>query len=302
MLDLRRLDVFRVVAEEGSFTSAATRLNMTQSAVSQQIGGLERDVGSQLLERLARGVRLTSEGLFLLARARQLLRDARALERDMAERLEAPKSVNLGVFTTAGANLIPTVVRAFKDKYPTSQLILHAFQHEDLAQALLAGQIDVGLTWDYDFLRRPIDGIEYHHLLTDPLHVLFPLNHTLAEGHEPVRLASLAEEPWVVRVHRIPAYERAFETMCQIAGFQPRIAFRAEDYQSVQGLVAADVGLGLVPRLSLIAQRPDIVARPIMEPSFARLIGAATLSTHRERPLVQRLLDLLLSLWKADAA
>ncbi len=174
--------------------------------------------------------------------------------------------------------------------------MLHASQPDDLEAELAAGLIDVGLTWDYDFLARPMGALHRQHLLDDPLCLLLPPAHPLAHEAGPLRLADVADEPWVVRGHRAP-YQDAFETMCRIAGFEPHVVFRTEDYQSVQGLVAANVGLAVAPRLSMTAQRPDIVIRPLHKPVFMRRIDAVVLPESRGNPLARELLELLEEVW-----
>jgi len=304
MLDTRRLEIYCAVAEEGSFTAAASRLHLTQSAVSQQVATLERDIELPLLERVPRGVRLTLAGRFLARRAQAVLRDLASLEQELRHLAKPPKRVRLGVFATAGAHLVPILVMRYRQRFPDTQLVLHASQPEDLAAELESGEIDVGITWDYDFLMRPVGEIHRQHLLADPLCLLLPRDHPLA-GRDGLRLADLADQPWVVRTHKSTRYEDAFEVMCRIAGFEPRVVFRTEDYQSVQGLVAANVGLAVAPRLSLRAQRPDIVARELRDPGFARRIDALALPGYPNNPPARQLLELLHELqashgWSAD--
>ncbi|HWV39991.1 LysR family transcriptional regulator [Pseudorhodoplanes sp.] len=292
MLDAKRLRIFCAVAAEGSFTAAANRLHLTQSAVSQQIAILEREVGIPLVERLPRGVGLTEVGKVLAERGQSLLREIAALEQELHRVADPPTRVTLGVFSTAGAHLVPIVVQKYRERFPDTQLILHASQPEDLEAKLAEGLIDVGLTWDYDFLARPMGALHRRHLLNDPLCLLLPRSHPLASGLEPLRLAEVAHEPWIVRGHR-PPYRDAFEVMCRIAGFEPDVVFHTEDYQSAQGLVAAGVGLAVVPRLSMTAQRPDIVLRPIHEPAFARRIEAVVLPHTGRNQRAEQLLSLL---------
>jgi DNA-binding transcriptional LysR family regulator len=206
----------------------------------------------------------------------------------------------LGVFATAGAHLVPNLVQKYRQRYPETQLVLRASQPENLAAELAAGEIDVGMTWDYDFLMRPGGGLHRQHLLTDPICLLLPVDHPLAAETGPLQLADLGDEAWVVRTHRSPRYEDAFEVMCGIAGFEPNIVFRTEDYQSVQGLVAAHVGLAVAPRLSLRALRPDVAVRTIHHPTFVRRIDAVTLPASHGDPLARQLLELLGELWATE--
>ena len=292
MLDARRLRIFSAVAEEGSFTAAADRLYLSQSAVSQQMAIFEREVGVPLMDRVPRGIRLTPAGRLLAERAKTLLTMMSGIEQELHRLADRPPQVRLGAFPTAGAHLIPLAVKAFRQRYPDAQIAISAVHSGDVASQLRDGEIHVGLVWDYDFALRPEDdGLRRVPLLDDPLRVVLPLGHPRAEESE-LALRDLAEEPWVVRGHREP-YAEAFEAMCRTAGFEPHVVFRTDDYQSAQGLVAAGIGLSLVPELSLAAQRPDVVTRPLATPRFARRIAAVTLPEANRDPTVVQLLQLL---------
>jgi DNA-binding transcriptional LysR family regulator len=280
VLDARRLRIYSAVAEEGSFTAAADRLYLSQSAVSQQMAILEREVCVPLMERVPRGIRLTPAGELLAERAKSVLSMMASIEQELQRLVDRPAQVRLGAFPTAGAHLIPLAVKAYRQRHPDAQIVISPAHAGDVAAQLRDGEIHVGLLWDYDFAPRPDDeGVQRLHLLNDPLRVVLPVGHPLIERSE-LTLLDLAEEPWVVRSHRAP-YADAFEAMCRTAGFEPDIVFRTDDYQSVQGLVAAGIGAGLVPELSLAAQRPDVVARPLAAPRFSRRIAAVTLQVLR---------------------
>jgi DNA-binding transcriptional LysR family regulator len=302
MLDVRRREIFCAVAEEGSFTAAAACLHLTQSAVSQQVAILERDIGARLMERVSRGIKVTPVGRALAERARLLLRDVAGLEQELRRMVISPTQVKLGVFATAGAHLVPMVVGKFRQRHPHSQLVLCASQPEDMASELANGTIDIGLTWDYDFLPRPRANLARGRVLIDPMCLVLPRDHPLAAECEPISLGELAGELWVVRGHTSPQFDDAFPVMCRIAGFEPNIVFRTEDYQSVQGLVAAGIGIAVLPRLSLAALRSDIVVRPIDRPTFARRIDAIMLPDAGDTPLVRQVLALLDELWIESSA
>ncbi len=295
MLDARRLRIFAVVAEEGSFTAAAERLYLSQSAVSQQMAVLERETGLPLLERVPRGIRLTDAGAVLADRARALLAEMASVERELHRLAGAPAQVRLGAFPTAGAHLIPLTVMAHRRRHPDSSLVLSAVHAADVAAGLRDGGIHVGLVWDYDVVPHRVEaeaGLHRIPLLDDPLRIVLPREHPAASSTSPLTLASLAQEPWVARAHR-PPYGQALEALCATAGFEPHIAFRADDYQSVQGLVAAGIGIGLVPDLSLVATRPDVVIRSLAAPGLSRRIAAMVLPEARALPAVVQLVAVL---------
>lgn len=305
MLDTRRLRVLCVVAQEGSFTAAADRLYLTQSAVSQQMAILEREVGLALLERLPRGVRLTPAGQLLTDRARALLVQLSGIEEELHRLVDGPRQVRLGTFSTAGLDLLPALVQRYRQRHEGNRLVVVPTQPNEVVALLRDRTVDVAVVWDYAFAPVSHEDLPYEHLQDDPLRLLVPRGHPLSTGRgdvgsaldTAVDLHDLASEGWVVRRHRAP-YEEAFATMCRIAGFEPDIVFTTDDYPSVQGLVAAGVGVGVVPEMSLTAQHGDVVAVPLTNPAFSRRIGALTLRDGRRDPAVVQLLEAL----RVDAA
>lgn len=292
MLDLRRLRIFAAVAEGGSFTAAASALYLSQPAVSQQMAILEREAGVPLLERVPRGIRLTEAGKLLADRTAKLLAEISEIEDELAAFGAAPREVVLGAFPTAGADLVPLAIRAYREGHPDVRLVIAPAHANDVVAQLHSSRISVGLVWDYDFAPQVADPMfERVDLLADPLLIVLPADHPAA-GEPRLALRDLAEEAWIVRAHR-PPYAQAFEQMCRIAGFEPRIAFRTDTYQAIQGLVAAGIGLGLAPRLSLAPQRPDVVAVPLAAPAFTRRIAALALPPSSRSPAVDDLLDVL---------
>lgn len=285
------------VADAGSFTAASSRLHLTQSAISQQMAVLERELGVPLLERQARGIKLTDAGELLVRRSRRLLRDLSGLEQEMHELANPPEAVTLGVFSTAGAHLVPRVVSVYRERHPSTTLLVRSCPPDALEAELLDEVIDVGLTWNYDFLARPSGDIHLHHIFDDPLCLLLPRDHPLASRSGPARLSEFAHDPWVVRTHGQP-YQHAFEIMCRQVGFEPTVVFRAEDYASAQGLVAAGIGVSVAPRLSLAVQRPDIVTVELIDPTFTRRIDAATHPDVPGTTLARQLLSLLEEVWR----
>jgi DNA-binding transcriptional LysR family regulator len=299
VLEARRLQIFSAVAEHGSFTAAAEALFMTHSAVSQQMALLERQLGVPLMLRGPRGIELTEGGRLLAARSTGLLGTIAHIEQEMLDLKAQHSSVRLGAFPTAGADLIPRVVREFGRRDPETKIVLRPAHASDMTAALRDGSIHLGLVWDYDFDPRSVPAdVEWVHLADDPLSVLVPLDHPVA-GESEVELRELAGETWVVRSHR-PPYDEAFSTLCRLSGFEPRIGFAAEDYLSVQGLVAAGIGIGAAPRLALVAQRPDVVAVPIARPAPRRRIAAVRLLEASHPPAARQMLEVLRSVATTD--
>ena len=292
MLDLRRLRIYAAVADSGSFTAAATALYLTQPAVSQQMAILEREAGVPLFERVPRGIRLTAAGQLLAERTARLLTEMDELEDDLRRFGSGAREVHLGAFPTAGADLVPLAIRAYRERHPDIRVVLTPAHANDVVAQLHSARISVGLIWDYDFEPQPHDpAFDRVELLADPLRVVLPAEHPAA-GEREVALRDLAHEQWIIRAHR-PPYGQAFEQMCLIAGFEPQVAFRTDNYQAVQGLVAAGAGIGLVPRLLLTPRRQDVVAVPMAAPAFSRRVAALAGPAATRPPAVDDLLDVL---------
>ena len=292
MIDLRRLQVFLAVADTGSFTAAATRLYLSQPGVSQQIGLLERELGEALFNRTSRGVRLNQAGVFLRDRARELLDQASALERDFHSHHDGFTRISIGAFPTAGVELLPQAFRRMMEDWPKLRLRLKQLESVDPLNLLRDQEADLVLVFEYDIAPRPVDRTFMHFdIADDAICALLPIDHPLAE-RETVDLIDLADDYWVLRNHR-PPYERIHDQMFRHAGFKPRLAFWTDDYQSLQGLVAARVGVGLAPSLSIAQHRPDIVVRPLGTPQFTRRVRLVTTAEFGATPVAKALIGAL---------
>jgi DNA-binding transcriptional LysR family regulator len=276
MLDPRRLRILLAVAEEKSFSAAAQRLGLTQSAVSQQMAALERETGVTLLTRTPQGVSLTEAGGMLAERSYRLLAEITSVEAELLTAGDSRPQIRLGAFSTAGLELLPQALRAFRAARPDVGVSLVSLPPGDVTTSLWDGSIHALLTWEYSFAPQPLNRrLAQFRLPDDPLLAMLPAGHPLA-GRGEIALADLASEPWIARTHREP-YESAYETMCRIAGFEPEIVFRVDDYEALQGTVAAGLGVSMAPALSLVPHRLDVVIRPISRPAFTRQVNALTL-------------------------
>ena len=197
MLDVRRLRVLREVAAHGSFSAAAEALAFTQPAVSRQIATLETEAGARLVERSARGVRLTQAGELLVGHADAILDrlDRRREPARGAHPLEGGR-LHIGAPATANATLIPLAVRAFDEAYPEVHLRLDEAISSELIDALAAGELDIAIVANADRLPEMPGEIVLEHLMDDPLHLAVAHDHPLAEADE-MRMADLADEAWI---------------------------------------------------------------------------------------------------------
>jgi DNA-binding transcriptional LysR family regulator len=294
MLDVRRLRVLKEVAAKGSFSAAAESLAYTQSAVSQQIAALEREAGAKLVERNARGVRLTDAGRILAGHADAIfarLADAEA-ELEALSGLRAGR-LRLMAFASAGATLMPSAIARFRDRYPGVEVTLEPGEDDVAKEAIKAGDVDIAMEITTTWGKPGGDGFERTHLLDDPMYLVLPAGHPQAAARR-VQLADLADEAWILgSVSATCPDSQILQRACNGAGFEPRIAFNSDDYNAIQGFIAAGVGVSLVPDLALITVRDDVVVRSLGARPPIRRIEALVSATGYRSPAKQAMLDIL---------
>lgn len=290
MLDVRRLRVLKAVVETGSMVAAADELGYTPSAVSQHLAALEREAGAPLLERVGRGVRATPAGRLLAEYTGPVLAKLAEAEAALAD-LVAGRTGRIGVtfFPTAGASLVPAAVAEFRRRHPGVELQLKVAEPDRALDALLRRATDVAVVVAGS--ERP-DGTRWLHLLDDPYFVVVPRAHPLA-GRGAVDLAEIADEPWVDTDSVPGPCLRAILEACELAGFTPRPAVQADDYPTTQGLVAAGVGVALVPGLALGAVHPGVVVLAIRRHRPVRSIHAVVRAGCADHPTIGTVLATL---------
>ncbi|HEY6760207.1 MAG TPA: LysR family transcriptional regulator [Baekduia sp.] len=293
MLDVRRLRVLREVAAQGSFSAAAERLSYTQSAVSQQIAALEREAGSRLVERSARGVTLTDAGRALVAHADAIL----ARLADAEAELHAIAGLRggrlrLAAFPSACSTLMPLAVVRFRERHPGVELTLCPAEPDDGMRLLRGGECDVALSIDTTFAKRHDADLDAVPLVDDPMYIMLPRDHPMARRAK-LRLTDLVDEQWMIGTAGTCPDTSIFLRACAAAGFEPNIAFNLDDYNAIQGFVAAGMGVSFIPDLALVNVREDIVIRSFGPRPPVRRIVALTLADSFRSPAKQAMLDVL---------
>ncbi len=291
MFDFRQLRYFIAVAEELSFTRAALRLHLSQPPLSQQIQSLEQDLGVRLLERSKRHVVLTEPGRVFLEQARQIL--AKADEaRSQVTAAAAGHSGQLRLAYTSSVSFhpaLPQTLLRFGQIAPNVRLKLSEMYTEVQFSALLAGEIDVG------FVRNePIHALDARSLRMsvidrEPLLLALPSGHPHA-GRSSLRLAEVAGDPFVSQPRELAA------TLCDrlvslatAAGFQPEIVQQAQQINGLLALVAAGLGLALVPA-SMRSVRLARVSYVPLEDSNAYMLLATACRANDHSPALQEFL------------
>ncbi|MFE7638899.1 LysR family transcriptional regulator [Kitasatospora sp. NPDC057518] len=254
------LDVFRTVAHLGSFTAAGERLGFTQSAISRQIATLEAELGTPLFDRLARGVRLTEHGRALLPHAEAMLERLDTTRRDLVALTELTAGrLRVGAFDSANAALVPGALAAFRAAHPDVAISLTEGLAAHLLDLLAEGAIDLALVASYTEPADTGEQFDFRTLMDDPVLVALPRGHRLARRRR-LRLAELADEPWIAaRRHA----ESTLLAACVRSGFQPRIEYTVAAWTAKLGLVAAGLGITLIPSLAARVTRPGIALIPL---------------------------------------
>ncbi|MFJ9243003.1 LysR family transcriptional regulator [Streptomyces sp. NPDC101776] len=296
MLDVRRMQVLRAVVGSGSVTAAAARLGYTPSAVSQQVGALEKEAGTALLERVGRGVRPTAAGLLLTGYADAIAGQVAEAETALAD-LVAGRTGRLAVryFATAGAALVAPAVARLRAEHPGVQIDLKLIDPEDPLPEVKEGRADVALVVG---AAGGIEGVRLVKLLDDPYLAVLPKGHPLA-ARRSVKLGELAGESWVGSEWPGPCLDAQLGA-CEAAGFRPRFAVQSEDYVTAQGFVAAGLGVTLIPRLGLGSRHPDVVVRVVRDPEPVRTIHVAVRETAPPQPALRAFLRALRDAATAD--
>jgi DNA-binding transcriptional LysR family regulator len=290
-LSLTGLRVLREVAAQGSFTAAAQNLGYTQSAVSRQVAGLEEAAGTSLFERTPRGVRLTNAGDVLLQRAGSVLDEIDAAQQELAGMAEpATGPLRVGAFPTAVAALVPRAIGAVRRRQPAIRITLREGGSPTQLKRLASGSLDVAVIGFLPGGEATRDSrISLEPLIDDPLLLAVGPEHPLA-SRRAVDIDDLAGESWIA------SSAEASDTMLgawQWADWRPRVDMIAKEWTAKLGLVAAGLGVTLVPGLAASAVRSDVALVRIRSGPASRRVLIATRSG-RERSEPATLLTELL--------
>lgn len=265
-MELRHLRYFVAVAEARHFTRAAQALGMAQPPLSQQIQALERELGTPLFRRLPRGVALTEAGTQFYADARRLLDDAgQAVDRARRVARGELGRLRVGMINSAPFHpLIPQVIREFRSRYPHLALTLEEGTTPELASAVSLERVDVAFV-------RPLlgsePGVHSEVLLDEPMVVALPSGHPLARRAR-VPLLALSIEPFVLFPRSVGAglYDTILRS-CLDAGFSPRVVQETRQVTSIVNLVAAGLGVSIVPSSMQQVHTEGVSYRPLRPPA-----------------------------------
>jgi DNA-binding transcriptional LysR family regulator len=285
----------RAIAEEGSFTAAAHSLGYTQPAVSQMVRRLEKRSGTVLVERNGRTVRLTEAGQVLARHAGHVLT---ALDNAQAEvaaiaGLQSGR-VRLMAFPSSSATLVPRALAKVKAAHPGITVQFSEAEPPESLNALREGTCDLAVAFTYDGTdagrgEDDLRGLVVLDVFDDPVLVALPKGHPLAD-RDVIELGDLAAESWIAGCPRCRGH---LLSLSRSAGFAPDVSFETEDYVAVLGLVAAGLGVALVPQLILSSvSHPEVVTKPV-HPHSSRAVQVVTTPDLQRVPAVEATLEAL---------
>ena len=295
MLDLHRLRLLREFADRGTIAATAAALGYTPSAVSQQLSALEREAGAALLDRAARSVELTDVGRQLAVHAEIILAQVEAAEADLSAAGREPSGrAAVAAFPSAAAAFAPALVRSMR-AHPGLTLLLQQAQPGEGLRRVRSGEVDVALIDDWTG-SLPENGptlLRYYALLRDPVVLIVPRDHPLADQAVPVDLRRLRETSrWMAAPEGEPS-RQAVDRLLESAGGAPAVPWEFEGLGTIVSLVARGIGVAGVPRLALATGERRVVVRELPGPAPARDVYAVARAASVRRPAVAVLLAAL---------
>ncbi|GGT92028.1 LysR family transcriptional regulator [Streptomyces lateritius] len=301
MLDLGRLRALHAVAVHGTVGAAAAALGYTPSAVSQQIAKLERETRTTLLERRGRGVRLTDEAHQLAATAEKLLSLVEEAEVRLEERRGLPAGrLAIGCFASAARGLMPRVLAELARRHPSLDARLTEVDPHVSIELVSRGVIDLAVAHDWDIAPMATPpGVEQAVIGDDLCDILVPRDHPLS-GRESVRREELADERWISQPPGTVCHDWLIRTL-RATGYEPRIVHQAEENPTQVALVAAGLGIALVPRLGRGPLPPEVT--PVrLDPVPMRRLRALWRTGAARRPSITGTVRTLQELWPSVSA
>ncbi|MBK3915443.1 LysR family transcriptional regulator [Listeria ivanovii] len=246
-MELRQLKYFMEVARVEHMTKASENLHVAQSAVSRQITKLEEELGVPLFDRIGRNMQLTSVGQDFLNQATIALNELQKAEALVTEYIDPAKgTVRVGLPNSLSTKVLPSVISAFREKYPQITYQFMEGTNEELTELLISGVLDM------TFL-SPVpesdDQMEAVRFFDEKLKLIVPQTHPLAENFN-VSLKELAKEKFVLYPEDFDLYKIVTNTAIK-KGFEPEIAFQSRDFYTIQGLVGAGLGISILPEMIL---------------------------------------------------
>ncbi|MFC9998663.1 LysR substrate-binding domain-containing protein [Nocardia sp. NPDC127526] len=288
MLDLTRLQLLRTVIATGSLRASASTLGYTASAASQQLAALQRQTGLRLVERVGRGIAPTAAGRVLAAEANRVFEELSRLDGVVGDlRAGRVGSLSIGYVASVGATWLPPIVEVLRTEFPDLRLELRMSETSD-------GHCDVEIFIE-DAGIAPPAGVEVRPLITDP-HVVAMRSDDPLAARPAVRLAELADRPWIDNEPTAGPCRRILLDACAQAGITPRFQVQTPDYRTALPMVTTGIGITVLPRLAAVDLPAGVTTRPLTEPTPVRQVSMAVRVSIAGNPAVRRTVGLFTSI------
>lgn len=295
-MELRHLRYFEAVARHSHVTRAAEELHIAQPALSKQISQLEQELDVALFNRVGRSVRLTEAGEALLPHARAVLAQVEAARAEMAERVGLRRGrVSIGTTPTVGTQLLPAALAAFNQRHPGIEFRLHEAGVQTLLELMEAGLTDMVV------VALPVGdpALTVAELFSEELVIVVSNDHPLAV-HEEVAIADLRDERWVLTSENYELREAALQA-CQRAGYTPRIALEGGEIDTLVRVVAAGVGISLMPRLG-VPRDDSLSVLQVSDQRLQRTLGMGWRDDRIASPAARAMREFLVEQLRIDTA
>lgn len=294
-MNLDRLRTLYAVARHGSVSGAAEGLHVTTSAVSQQLSKLERETGQQLLAKNGRGVRLTDAGRLLSDHAARILSQVELAQSDLeAQRGHAVGELLLGAFPTAVRGLFPAALERMRAEHPELRARLQEMEPDESVPAVVRGDIDLAVVLDWYNKPLPVpDGLVKAALLDDLVDVAMPADHPFAERCA-VEPEDFVDDEWISWPEGGFCYDWLMVTL-RGKGIEPHIRHTAREHQTQLALIAAGLGIGVIPRLGRGPVPEGVRMVPVSPPSMRRHVYAIWRADADRRPSIRAAVEVLRS-------
>lgn len=288
-VDVRQLLALHEAIARGSIAQAAAALHVTSSAVSQQIAGLELAAGKQLLVRSPRGVRPTAAGAQLARHAEAILSELEQVDAALAD--DANARITIASFATATRCIIAPTLRAMHAAGEPLDVFVRELDPRDGLLALASGEVDAAIVYGHDLANQPVTvGCELHHLIDDQMLLALPADRF---AEVPISIIALAGEPWLLAPTGSSCHTTAVRA-CHAAGFDPIVASESQDWSAILAMVAAGLGVALVPRLAIDPHSEDgVVTVETLDANVVRRVHVAHRRGAGTNPAVARLVEVL---------
>ncbi|MFD1706030.1 LysR family transcriptional regulator [Siminovitchia sediminis] len=269
-MELRQIEYFIEVAQREHMTAAAEALHVAQSAVSRQIVNLEAELGVDLFIREGRNIRLTHLGKMFLEKMETAMDLIYEAKREIEEQLDPERgTVRIGFPSSLAASLLPTVISSFRKEHPHVNIQLHQDSYRHLTEAVVKGDIDLALVGP---VPKDDARVRSEILFVENLVALLHVKHPLA-SRKSLSLDELRSDSFILSPQGY-ILQNIVENACRHYGFTPQVSFEGKDIDAIKGLVAAGLGVTLLPEITLVDSLPrSTVKVPLEEPKVTRTVG-----------------------------